>query len=117
MTPTTRRARLVRARRAAVERLDAARGRTVQRLSSVPAATIDPRTRGPGLATTLRRLAGAFAPGAARSRDAEYRAWLALRTPSAAELAAQRSRADAVPWRPRFDVVVRRRPGDGLALE
>ena len=78
---------------------------------------IDAAGSGPAFSTSVRRLARALIGGAPGSSDPEYRAWLALRSPTRAELAAQRARATRLEWQPLFDVLVRRRPGDALDLE
>ncbi len=59
----------------------------------------------------------ALTSGASRSTDLEYRAWLALHTPTRRELAEQRTLARQSPWQPVVDVVVRRRPEHKSNLE
>lgn len=59
----------------------------------------------------------ALGGSAPRSGDAEYRTWLALHTPTRREIAKQRERARSSPWRPRIEIVVRRRSGDERAFE
>ncbi len=83
----------------------------------MPAHDRDPRAPPTGLATTLRRLTVALAGASPRSDDPEYRAWLALRSPTPRELDQQRARAFDLRWQPLVDVVVRRRPGDEEALQ
>ncbi len=76
----------------------------------------DPRAEGPFLGTTAERMVCALAGRAPRSSDPEYNAWLALRTPGPRELASQARDAEELPWRPRVDVIVGRRPGDEAAF-
>ncbi len=65
----------------------------------------------------LQRLMSALTSGASRSRDLEYRVWLALHTPTRRELAEQRALARRSWWRPLVDVVVRFRVENRTYLE
>ncbi len=77
----------------------------------------DPRAVGLGIGLGARRVARALAGLSPGSRDPEYRAWLALRTPAPAELDLQARGAAALPWQPSLDLVLKRRPGDEVAAE
>ncbi|HKC61617.1 MAG TPA: glycosyltransferase family 2 protein [Myxococcales bacterium] len=67
---------------------------------------------------TVRRLGRALSRILARDtrpRPLTYAAWSAQRAPSRRDLEEQRRRAESLGWRPAFDVVVVRRPGDSEA--